>query len=77
MTIYDRVDQILESRRMSRRQLALLAGISENTISAAFRRKSKRVSLENIVRISRALDLSPKELCAGTDLETWMDAIFG
>lgn len=69
MDIYDKIDSILSEKNMSRRQLAMQAGISENTISAAFRRRSKKFSTENIFKISRALEIPWQRLVAGTDIE--------
>ena len=62
MDMYDKIDAILAEKKMSRRQLALAAGISENTISGAFRRRTKNFSMENIVRIADVLGVSFTDL---------------
>lgn len=69
MDIYDKIDSILSEKNMSRRQLAILAGISENTISAAFRRRSKKFSTENVFKIAKALNIPWQKLVAGTEIE--------
>lgn len=61
MNIYDRIDEILKEKRMSRRQLAQLAGIPESSLAAAFARKSK-MSMERLAKIAHALHVSPEEL---------------
>jgi len=55
---FDRLDAILKERKISRRKLALLAGINENTMSTAFRRKSG-LNSEAEFAIAEALNLSP------------------
>lgn len=61
MDVYDRIDMILKERRMSRRQLAIAAGIPESSFAAAFSRRSKMV-LENLEKIARVLEVSPGDL---------------
>lgn len=54
---YDYIDRRLKEIGISRRQLAIKAGVSENTISGAFRRKSKNLSHEIVLKIARVLDV--------------------
>lgn len=61
MDIYDRIDAILQERHMSRRQLAIAAGISENTISGAFRRRSG-LKVETIQKIAAVLNVNTLDL---------------
>lgn len=68
--IYSRIDDELEKRKMSRRQLAAAAGIPESTISMAFKRRSAAFSASNIVKIANALNMTWQELVVGTDIET-------
>lgn len=69
MRIYDRIDEILAEKKMSRRKMARLAGIPETTIASAFTRKPERFPIEYIVKIAKALEIPWQELVAGTDVE--------
>ena len=69
MQIYDRIDEILAEKKMSRRKMARLAGIPETTIASAFSRKPERFPIEYIVRIAKALEIPWQKLVAGTDVE--------
>lgn len=57
MDFYENLDRILAEKHMSRRQMALQAGISESTISAAFRRRTAKFSAENIIKIASTLNV--------------------
>lgn len=59
---YGMLDSLLAERGMSRRRLAKLAGISVNTLSSAFRRESKNLSIENVMKIANALKVDWREL---------------
>lgn len=59
---YELIDTLLREKGMSRRKLAEAAGISENTLSAAFRRKSKNVSIEVVQKIADVLGVNWWEL---------------
>lgn len=54
---YAYLDKLLKSMRMSRRKLAELTGINQNTLSAAFRRKSENFSLESVMKIAHVLNV--------------------
>lgn len=74
MDMFDRMDELLKEKGMSRRQLALQAGIPVSTLSAAFSRKSKgtrSVSLSNdaIAAIAVALGVSTDYLLRGVTRE--------
>jgi len=69
MDFYDRLDTVLKAKKMSRRQLAIAAGIPESTMSVAFMRRTKRFSGDNILRIAEVLDVPWQKLVAGTDDE--------
>lgn len=60
MTIYEYLDSILKERRMSRRKLALAAGIPPSTLQSAFERKGK-MSLDMLASIANVLQLSLPE----------------
>lgn len=75
MNMYDKIDALLEEKKMSRRQLAHAAGISENTLSGAFRRKTKNFAVENVIRIANVLGVSWIELVGRPDIEE-DDAMF-
>lgn len=74
MDIYDRIDKELETRHMSRRQLAIAAGIPESTISTAFFRRTKKLSMENIQKIAAVLNI-PWHVLMG--LENMGGGVFG
>ena len=52
---YELVDKLLAERGMSRRQLAIAAGISINNMSGWFRRKTKKVPFESSQAIANVL----------------------
>lgn len=54
---YDLIDSILKDMGISRRKLAMIADIPVSTLSAAFRRKSKDFSMENVQKIARVLNV--------------------
>lgn len=62
MDFYENLDRILAEKHMSRRQMALQAGISESTISAAFRRRTAKFSAENIIKIASTLNVPIDQL---------------
>lgn len=58
---FDALDEILKKRGISRRNLALSAGINESTMSTAFARKTT-MSDKNIIKIAQYLDIDPRIL---------------
>lgn len=62
MTIYDRIDEILGERQLSRRALARLAGIKETTLAGLFARKPDVFPEKYIDAISNALNVSSSYL---------------
>ena len=54
MTTTERIDYILKSRGMSRRQLAIAAKIPPSSLQSAMT-KGKSMSLDMLLRISEAL----------------------
>lgn len=64
---YDLIDKLLAEKHMSRRKLAELAGISVNTLSAAFRRKTKNISIDSVMRIADVLQVNWWELMGYED----------
>ena len=62
MTIYDRIDEILRERQLSRRALARLAGIKETTLAGLFARKPDVFPEKYIDAISNALNVSSSYL---------------
>ena len=55
---YDRLTQLLEQNRMSRRELARRIGISPDTLAGSFRRESKMNNWQ-IIQIANALKVTP------------------
>lgn len=55
---FDRLDEILKSRGISRRKLAIAVGINENKMSSAFKRKSG-LKQDDVIAIADYLHVSP------------------
>lgn len=62
LPIYDNIDRLLEENGMSRRQLALKAGIGEGTMSTAFARRSTMFHPTNLQKIADTLGVTVDEL---------------
>ena len=62
MTIYDRIDNELKRRNISRRRLAQLSGININTMSTLFARRPEPFPENHLVKIADALDMPVREL---------------
>lgn len=56
--IYDLIDAELKRRKMSRRKLAIRAGMPESTIAALFARRSEGITMSTLYRIANALDVN-------------------
>lgn len=54
MNVYDRIDHELQKRRMSRRQLAIEAGIPTSTFQSVMERR-RNISVEMLTSVSNAL----------------------
>ena len=67
--MYDRLDQILKERGMSRRQLAIAAGIPLSTMSNLFARRTKAPSLGTLKKISDTLGVPLNAFAAPDELE--------
>ena len=61
MTIVDKIDFILQSKNMSRRKLAIKAGIPPSSLQSAMER-GKNISLDMLIKISNALEVDISEL---------------
>ena len=68
MDIYDRIDETLKDQKMSRRQLAIKAGIPPSTFQSMMARK-KNMPVEVLDRIARALGVSEDVLWYGCELD--------
>lgn len=60
--VYDKIDEILKERKVSRRKLAMMAGININTMSALFARRPERIPDKYLEKIASALNVSIAEL---------------
>jgi transcriptional regulator with XRE-family HTH domain len=56
-----RTDQLLEKNKMTKRQLAHKAGISDGTLASVFRQITGGVSLSTVFAISRGFGMSAAE----------------
>lgn len=68
MDMYERIDHELRKLGLSRRQLALKAEIPESTLSTAFMRKTKKLSIEYVQRIAQIIGVPWHELMGLEDL---------
>ena len=65
MTVCERIDDILKSRKMSRRQLAIQAGIPPSSLQSAMERNNG-ISLDMLFSISHVLGVDPRFLDPNT-----------
>ena len=66
MTVCERIDQILEARNLSRRKLAIAAGIAPSSFQSAMAR-NKGLSLDMLFPISDVLNI-PLEVLSGIEV---------
>ena len=59
---YDRIEELLQKKGLSKRQLAIKAGVPYQTVISAFRRKSEGFSLEYKTKIAEALEVNLSDL---------------
>lgn len=71
MTTCEYIDSILQSRNMSRRKLALEAGIAPSSFQSAMER-NKELSLDMLFPISKVLDISIQLLMSGGESDKLM-----
>lgn len=64
LPVYDNIDRLLKAKNMSRRRLAIAAGINESTISVAFVKKNTMFHPANLKKIADALGVTTDELIA-------------
>ena len=62
LPIYDNIDRLLTEKGMSRRQLALAAGINESTISVAFVKRETMFRPATVKKIADTLGVTVDEL---------------
>lgn len=68
MDMYDRIEQILRERGLSRRQLAKLAGIPPTTLQSALERR-KNLTVEMAISLATALNIDVNWLINGYTLD--------
>ena len=61
MDTYERIDELLKERHMSRRKLAQIAGININTMSALFMRRPETFPPKYLEKIAAALNVPVTE----------------
>ena len=76
MTPCERIDQILSEIKMSRRQLALKAGIAPSTLQSAMQR-NKGLSLEILFKISEVLGYDVEFLQTGESRKSYIEYLSG
>ena len=75
---YALVKDALKKKRMTYRDLALAIGVPFNTVAAWFQRKTKKIPIENIVKIANALDMhwwDVQPQSKYSDIKTYQDAM--
>lgn len=73
MTVTERIDNLLKSRKMSRRQLAIAAGIPPSSLQSVMSR-GRNMTIEMLLAISGVLDISAAYLLCGARNEGCQDA---
>ena len=63
MTVCERIDKLIKEQGISRRKLALMAGISPSSLQSAMARNTT-ISYDMLIPISNALNI-PAEILAG------------
>lgn len=58
MDIYDRINNLLKDNLMTRRQLSIKTGISYNTLTAMFQRRSTNIDIETLKKIADYFDVT-------------------
>lgn len=60
--MYERIDELLKKRNMTKKQLAQAASIPYSTLISAFNRSSETMSFDYVKRMATALEISVNEL---------------
>lgn len=58
MDIYDRINDILKKQSKTRKELCDATGISYNTLTSLFQRRSENIKLQTLIKISDFLEVS-------------------
>lgn len=66
-TMYDRINKKLYFKRATRKDLSEAIGVSYNTLTTMFQRKSTNVDIETIRKIAKFLDVTIEYLVTGVD----------
>jgi len=75
MNVYNRIDAILKDRKLSRRKLAIMAGIPPTSLQSAFSRNVDDISSGMLQKISKALECSADDLL-GVDTQVHIEMSF-
>ena len=76
MTMAERIDSILVGKKMSRRQLALKAGIPPSSLQSAMER-NRTLSIEMQEKIAKALELPVYEILGDAEQYLYVEAEVG
>jgi len=69
MDIYDRINEILKNQSKTRKDLCESTGISYNTLTSLFQRRSENIKLQTLIKISDFLEVSLDWLIDGDKTE--------
>lgn len=67
MDIYDRIELLLKRRRINKTQLCARTGVSYNTLSSLFKRRSKNIDLDTVRKIAPCLGTTIEYLVTGNE----------
>jgi DNA-binding Xre family transcriptional regulator len=66
MDLYERINALMKSKAMTRKDLCAATGLSYSTLTSLFQRKSKNMRLETIRAIAGVLGVSVDDLVRGS-----------
>lgn len=68
MDIYDRINKLLKEQKKTRKTLAEISGVSYNTLTSLFMRRSKNIEIETLKKLARGLNTTVDYLVTGNDV---------
>jgi transcriptional regulator with XRE-family HTH domain len=70
MDIYDRINDLLKKQSKTRKDLCDSTGISYNTLTSLFQRRSENIKLQTLIKIAEFLEVSLDWLIDGDQTES-------
>lgn len=75
MDIYDRINKLLKEQKKTRKTLAEISGVSYNTLTSLFMRRSKNIEIETLKKLARGLNTTVDYLVTGNDVPQYTDFV--